>query len=84
VTTIGTPKENRELGLDGTFFCQQNQVNHCCAHAALRMVLNTSGQLLQSSGTLAHTKVTNELLNQALHNEGVPYDENKGLEQFKN
>jgi len=44
-TTVGTKeKENhREFSIHGSFFTQQNDLTSVCAHAALRMAVNSSG-----------------------------------------
>ncbi len=58
-TTIGTKEDHRTCAVAGTFFCQQNRLTHVCAHAALRMILNTA------RGLVDH-KVTNRELNAIL------------------
>ena len=58
-TTIGTPDDNKKHSVVGTFFCQQNGLTHVCAHAALRMILNTAKDLVNH-------KVTNRELNTIL------------------
>lgn len=40
-TTIGTSKNHRHFKIFGTFFTQQNQFTHACAHAALRIAINS-------------------------------------------
>jgi hypothetical protein len=59
-TTIGTQKDHRKCSVIGTFFCQQNGLTHVCAHAALRMILNTA------KGLVDH-KVTSRELNTILN-----------------
>jgi hypothetical protein len=58
-TTVGPQGANAEYSLNGAFFCQQNNLTHVCAHAALRMILNTA------VGLVDH-KVTNRELNTIL------------------
>ena len=77
-TTIGTRKNFKEFSVTGSFFCQQNSLTHVCAHAALRMALNTG------EGLIDH-KLTNRELNKIL---GIDHESNtvdKGLspEQIK-
>jgi hypothetical protein len=40
-TTIGTSVKQKEFRFRGTFFCQQNGYTNACAHAALRMAINS-------------------------------------------
>ena len=58
-TTIGTEKKSRTFTLMGSFFAQQNDISHVCAHAALRMAIN-------SSSTLTTEKLTNQKINEIL------------------
>lgn len=58
-TTVGPRGASKEYTLNGAFFCQQNGLTHVCAHAALRMILNTA------EGLVDH-KVTNRELNEIL------------------
>ena len=58
-TTIGTEGKSRPLTLTGSFFAQQNDITHVCAHAALRMAIN-------SSSTLTTEKLTNQRINEIL------------------
>ncbi len=58
-TTIGTEEKSRTLTLTGSFFAQQNDITHVCAHAALRMAIN-------SSSTLNTEKLTNKMINEIL------------------
>ncbi len=58
-TTIGTEGKSRPLTLTGSFFAQQNDITHVCAHAALRMAIN-------SSSTLNTEKLTNQRINEIL------------------
>jgi len=58
-TTIGPKGSSKEYTLNGAFFCQQNGLTHVCAHAALRMILNTG------KGLVDH-KVTNREVNEIL------------------
>ena len=58
-TTVGTKDRSRTFSLRGSFFTQQNDITHVCAHAALRMAIN-------SSSTLTHEKLTNKKINDIL------------------
>jgi hypothetical protein len=58
-TTIGTVADNKTLNLNGSFFCQQNNLTHVCAHAALRCAVN-------SSSAYDGPKLTNQLINDIL------------------
>lgn len=59
-TTLGYRDDHRDLELEGSFFCQQNDLTHVCAHACLRMAVN-------SSPTLAlPQKLTNARINDLL------------------
>ena len=58
-TTIGTKEKARTFTLTGSFFAQQNGITHVCAHAALRMAIN-------SSSTLTTKKLTNQKINKIL------------------
>jgi hypothetical protein len=40
-TTVGKTADNKTFRLTGTFFCQQNGFTNACAHAALRMAMNS-------------------------------------------
>ncbi|MCG3181429.1 MAG: hypothetical protein BIFFINMI_03822 [Phycisphaerae bacterium] len=67
-TIIGHSADHRQFSIRGSFFCQQNDLTHVCAHAALRMAMN-------SSPTLAlPDKLTNGRINALLgidHHDGV-------------
>src|SRR5258706_952939 len=41
-TVVGTSGHHLKFALTGSFFCQQNDLTHVCAHAALRMGINSS------------------------------------------
>jgi hypothetical protein len=58
-TVIGTRGRCLNLQLTGSFFCQQNDLTHVCAHAALRMGIN-------SSPAYAGAKLTNKDINDNL------------------
>ncbi len=58
-TSIGTEEKSRTFTLIGSFFAQQNDITHVCAHAALRMAIN-------SSSTLTTEKLTNQRINEIL------------------
>ena len=84
-TNIGTKENSRTFTLTGSFFTQQNNITHVCAHAALRMAIN-------SSSTLATEKLTNQRINEILgidfsnpekcvgHIDGDPPGTKEGLE----
>jgi hypothetical protein len=58
-TVIGNPDDHVPLSLEGSFFCQQNGLTHVCAHAALRMAIN-------SSPSVNGDKLTNDAINRVL------------------
>lgn len=58
-THIGTKEKSRTFTLPGSFFAQQNNLTHVCAHAALRMAIN-------SSDTVTTEKLTNRRINEIL------------------
>ncbi len=58
-TNIGTKEISRTFTLTGSFFAQQNDLTHVCAHAALRMAIN-------SSDTVTTEKLTNQRINEIL------------------
>ncbi len=58
-TVIGTAAQHFTFNLTGSFFCQQNDLTHVCAHAALRMGIN-------SSPAYNGPKLTNKSINDAL------------------
>lgn len=73
-TTIGsngTKKNRRTLSIKGSFFTQQNGLTSCCAHAALRMAIN-------SSPLLGVKKLTNKTINKKLN---IDLDNLNGLNQ---
>jgi hypothetical protein len=39
---LGTHENHSLINITGTYFCQQNDLTHVCAHAALRMAINNS------------------------------------------
>ena len=55
---VGLMGEQRLLHVEGSLFCQQNALTHACAHAVLKMILNTAD--------LVGHKVTNRELNTIL------------------
>lgn len=69
-TTIGTQKLSRTFSIRGSFFTQQNQLTSICAHAALRIAIN-------SSPILQAPKLTNKYINDILKID--KYDPRKGL-----
>lgn len=58
-TVVGTRDNFREIIFLGSFFTQQNQMTSVCAHACLRMALN-------SSPLLTSNKLTNKEINDIL------------------
>ena len=84
-TNIGTTAKSRTFTLTGSFFAQQNGITHVCAHAALRMAIN-------SSSALTTKKLTNQKINEILgidfsspekcvgHIEGDPPETKAGLD----
>jgi len=58
-TTIGAENDSKTLTLTGSFFSQQNRRTSVCAHAALRMAIN-------SSPIINVPKVTNKYINDVL------------------
>lgn len=58
-TVVGTAAEHRRFKVVGSFFCQQNDLTHVCAHAALRMGIN-------SSPAHVGAKLTNRRINELL------------------
>lgn len=71
-TTIGTRECNRDVHIRGSFFCQQDDLTHVCAHAALRMVIN-------SSTSYQGRKLTNEMINAVL---GIDHQDRNSLGHF--
>ena len=59
-TSIGPEGGNRIIPLVGSYFAQQNGVTHVCAHAALRMSINSSPLFIKSG------KLTNRRINDIL------------------
>jgi hypothetical protein len=57
-TTVGVRGDSREFQFIGTFFCQQNNLTHVCAHAALRTAINSSPSI--------RAKLTNSKINELL------------------
>lgn len=58
-TVVGTAKDHADYSLWGSFFCQQNDLTHICAHAALRMAINNAPRY-------AGSKVSSEDINKIL------------------
>jgi hypothetical protein len=58
-TVIGTATQHFAFNLTGSFFCQQNDLTHVCAHAALRTGIN-------SSPAYNGPKLTNKSINDVL------------------
>jgi hypothetical protein len=58
-TIIGTTTQNRKFTITGSFFSQQNDLTSVCAHACLRMAIN-------SSPLLNTPKLTNKQINSIL------------------
>jgi hypothetical protein len=72
-TVIGTSKEYIKFNIIGSFFCQQNDLTHVCAHAALRMGIN-------SSPAFKGQKLTNKLINDTL---GIDHSKANGKQVGK-
>jgi hypothetical protein len=70
-TTIGSRADTRDLCVEGALFCQQNGITHVCAHAVLRMLINTAD--------LVGHKVTNRELNDTLGIDHHKRFANRGL-----
>jgi hypothetical protein len=66
-TSVGTTSEHRNFSLKGSFFSQQNDLTHVCAHAALRMAIN-------SSPAASDQKLTNKRINEEL---GICHDQKR-------
>ena len=58
-TSVGDAKNNRQFEITGSFFSQQNTITSVCAHACLRMAIN-------SSPFLRADKLTNKRINDIL------------------
>lgn len=71
-TLIGTAAENINCRLTGSFFCQQNDLTHVCAHAVLRMGIN-------SSPAFNGRKITNKFINDLL---GIDHSSDKRVGQY--
>ena len=67
-TCLGTNNSyNRIFPIKGTFFTQQNDLTSVCAHAALRMAVNSSTFLVNNIKTkLGNDKLTNKYINEVL------------------
>jgi hypothetical protein len=57
-TVVGTNSHNHSFQIRGCYFCQQNDLTHVCAHAALRVAVNSS--------SYAGPKLTNRMINKIL------------------
>lgn len=64
-TSVGPRKSPRTFRFPGTFFCQQNGKTHFCAHAALRIALN-------SWPRYKGNKVTPDVINSTLGYDHTP------------
>jgi len=58
-TSIGTENNCRKFNLEGAFFAQQSGTTHVCAHAALRVAIN-------SHPTFGVNKLTNKYINDSI------------------
>lgn len=58
-TCLGTEQNHRVFPISGSFFTQQNQITSVCAHACLRMAMN-------SSPSINRGKLTNKEINDFL------------------
>lgn len=70
-TTVGFHGDSRDYSVDGAMFCQQNALTHVCAHAVLRVILNTAN--------LVGHHVTNRELNDILGIDHVSHMADTGL-----
>ncbi|MFH1097394.1 MAG: hypothetical protein ABH886_09200 [Candidatus Desantisbacteria bacterium] len=61
-TVIGTSDNPRKIPITGSFFSQQNDLTHVCAHAALRMAINSSPSPMFQN----NSKLTNKQINDIL------------------
>ncbi len=59
-TCVGTASDKKPFSIQGSFFCQQNALTHVCAHAALRMTINSSPKVHKKN------KLTNKRINKIL------------------
>lgn len=64
-TVVGTKQEHLDFKLVGSFFSQQNGLTNVCAHAALRMGIN-------SSPAFTGQKLTNRMINDFLNIDHSP------------
>ncbi|MHC4122321.1 MAG: hypothetical protein ACYSSI_02005 [Planctomycetota bacterium] len=60
-TCIGTKENSREFRIKGSFFAQQSRVTHACAHAAIRVAIN-------SHPIFGQRKLTNKYINSLTNN----------------
>ncbi|MDT8301706.1 MAG: hypothetical protein RQ760_09495, partial [Sedimentisphaerales bacterium] len=78
-TTIGKEELSKHFFIKGSFFCQQNGFTSSCAHAALRMAIN-------SSPLLGAPKLTNKRINDILKEKldiGLKEQSGLSLEQIQ-
>jgi hypothetical protein len=59
-TSVGPCNDSRTFSIEGSFFTQQNDLTCVCAHAALRMAIN-------SSPIFGSSKLTNKFINDTLN-----------------
>ncbi|MGA2915260.1 MAG: hypothetical protein ABSE89_04475 [Sedimentisphaerales bacterium] len=62
-TSVGDANNNRQFEITGSFFSQQNNLTSVCAHACLRMAINSSPFLKEF---LKDDKLTNFKINELL------------------
>jgi hypothetical protein len=84
-TTIGPLGGAKSYAVEGAFFCQQNGLTHVCAHAVIRMILNTAdlvgrtvtnGELnailgIDHENTIADSGLSNDQIVQIIKNYGL-------------
>jgi len=76
-TTIGQEGAAKSLSIEGSFFCQQNALTHVCAHAALRMAINSSPLYPAKKAE----KLTNKRINELL---GIDFSQPRQVEAIRN
>lgn len=89
-TCLGTKASSRKFNIEGNFFTQQNDLTSVCAHAALRMAVNSCPKI-DLNKRIGSGKLTNKYINDVLgldftspkrsvgHYEGDPEECRRGL-----
>lgn len=65
-TSLGTRNNTREFVVKGSFFTQQNDLTNVCAHAALRISINSSPFMKKLLSKKGVEKLTNKYINTIL------------------